>query len=178
MRVKKTMQKYPQYSSKQKTIHWLSALLVVIVVALLICKVTLSQVLGGMANIYLWHKSLGVVVFLFTVWRVIVISKDGVPDVLPKNKKLQRILAKSTQGFLYILLFILPLSGYLMSSRALNVFGLISIPAIPLPNGVYGFFHSIHIVGSYLLAILVMFHIAGALYHYFWVKDKALQSML
>ena len=172
------MQSYPQYSSKQKWIHWSSTLLIVIVTFLLFAKVTMSNILGGMPVVYLLHKSLGVVVWLLTVWRIIVIREQGVPDVLPKEQKLQRILSKSTQGFIYLLLFIVPLSGYLMSGRDLNVFGLISIPAIDMSNNLHQMFHSMHLISAYALAILVIIHILGALYHYFWLKDKVLQSML
>ncbi|QYN42183.1 cytochrome b [Gilliamella sp. ESL0443] len=170
------MQKYPQYSSKQKWIHWTSALLVIMVTMLLLIKVTMSHILGGMAIVYLLHKSFGVLVLILTIWRIMVIRSQGVPDVLPKDKKLQRILSKSTQGVIYLLLLITPLSGYLMSGRDLNIFGLISIPAIDMPY--HQMFHSLHLISSYVLAILVIFHVLGALYHYFWVKDKVLQSML
>lgn len=172
------MQNYPQYSACQKWNHWLSAILVCMVVSLLLFKITLSQFLGGMFSIYLLHKSFGVVVFLLTIWRIYINIKQGVPNVLPYDKKLQRILSKSIQGFIYILLLLIPLSGYLMSSHDLNVFGVISIPAIDMPNAGYMFFHRAHLLGCYLLAIFLVLHIVGALYHYFGMRDKVLQSML
>lgn len=172
------MQDYPQYRSQQKLIHWLSAVVVILAFLIIMFKIILSQLLGGMPNIYLLHKSIGVLVFILTIWRIKVIIQYGIPDVLDKHQRLQRILSKSTQGFIYIFLLIVPLSGYLMSSRPLNFFGIISIPAINVPNEFYQFFHTTHLVSSYLLAILIMLHVIGALYHYFWVKDKVLQSML
>lgn len=172
------MQDYPQYRSQQKLIHWLSAVVVILAFLIIMFKIILSQFLGGMPNIYLLHKSISVLVFILTIWRIKVIIQYGIPDVLDKHQRLQRILSKSTQGFIYIFLLIVPLSGYLMSSRPLNFFGMISIPAINVPNEFYQFFHTTHLVSSYLLAILIMLHVIGALYHYFWVKDKVLQSML
>ncbi|WP_085246574.1 cytochrome b [Gilliamella mensalis] len=172
------MQNYPQYSSKQKWIHWSTLLLIVSAFLLMILKVTLSQYLGGMSTIYILHKSFGVLIFVITLCRFVVIKSNGVPEVLPKNQKLQRILSKSTQGLIYIFLIIMPLSGYLMSSRPLNFLGVITIPAIDMPNIYYSFFHITHKVSSYLLVILLILHIAGALYHYFWIRDKVLQSML
>ncbi|MCO6551450.1 MAG: cytochrome b/b6 domain-containing protein [Gilliamella sp.] len=172
------MQNYPQYSSKQKWNHWLTLILIVLTFLLVLFKVTLSHYLGGMFTIYLLHKSFGVLIFVITLWRFTIIKAEGVPNVLPKNQKLQRILSKSIQGFIYIFLIIVPLSGYLMSSRSLNFFCIISIPAIDMSNMFYDFFHIMHKFSSYLLAILLILHIAGALYHYFWIKDKVLQSML
>lgn len=172
------LQNYPQYNSKQKWNHWLSAIITLIVTIILFIKVPASYVLGSMSHVYLLHKSLGVVIFILTILRIYSIIKDKVPDVIPKRQKLQRILSKSVQGLIYILLFILPLSGYLMSSRPLEVFGIISIPAIDMHNDFYTFFHALHKCCSHLLVLLLIIHIAGALYHFFWYKDKVLQSML
>ncbi|NUF48749.1 cytochrome b [Gilliamella sp. ESL0250] len=172
------MQNYPQYSSKQKWIHWLTLILIVLAFLLVKFNVILSRYVGGMFTLYILHKSFGLMIFVITLWRFVVIKKEGVPDVLPKEQKLQRTLSKSVQGFIYISLLIVPASGYLMSSHSLNVFGILSIPALDMPNMYYHFFHTAHKVGSYLLAMLLILHIAGALYHYFWIKDKVLQSML
>ena len=172
------MRNYPQYTNKQKYLHWFSACLVFIVIALPLYKLYFVNWLGSMANLFSLHKSLGIIILLLTIWRIIVIRKNGVPDVIPREHKLQRILAKSVQGFIYLLLFLLPLSGYLMSSKALDFLGIISIPAVSLPNNGYVIFHLIHNYGSYLLIMFLFLHIIGALFHYFWVKDKVLQSML
>ncbi|OCG40582.1 hypothetical protein A9G28_07810 [Gilliamella sp. Fer1-1] len=172
------MQNYPHYGRKQKWVHWLTFTLVLLTFLVVIFKGVLSNYLGGMPVIYLLHKSLGILIFVLTLWRFVLIKRDGVPDVLSKDHKLQRVLSKSTQGFIYILLIIVPLSGYLMSCYPLNFLGIISIPAVDLPNQAYQIFHSVHQASSYLLGILLIIHIAGALYHYFVIKDKVLQSML
>ena len=172
------MENYPEYNSKQKWLHWLTFILVFMEFILLTFKVTLSQYLGGMFMVYLFHKSFGIVIVMLTILRFIVITEEGLPDVLPKDRRFQRIFSKSTRGFFYILLIIVPLSGYLMSSRSLSVFGIISLPAIDMTNKVYQLFHVIHKVSSYLLAVLFILHIVGVSYHYFWIKDKVLQSML
>lgn len=172
------MQNYPQYSPQQKWNHWLSAIIILIVSVILFIKVPAAYFLGGMSHVYLLHKSLGVIIFIFTIMRLYNIIKEKVPDVLPKNDRLQRILSKSVQGLIYILLFVLPLSGYLMSSRSLEVFGIISIPAVDMPNTFYDFFHTLHKRCSHVLILLLILHITGVLYHYFWLKDKVLQSML
>jgi len=172
------MKNYPQYLAKQKWIHWLTAILVLFAIILPLAKGTLAQYLGGMGNLFTLHKSFGVIIFLLTVWRIIVIIKHGIPEVLPKHEKLQRIVSKSVQGIIYLLLLILPLAGYLMGSRDINFLGLIPIPGIELPNSVHGFFHSVHIVGAYALIALICLHICGAIYHHVWVKDNVLKAML
>ncbi|WP_392562393.1 cytochrome b [Orbus sturtevantii] len=172
------MKNYPQYSTKQKWIHWLTAILVFLAILLPLLRGSLAQYLSGMANLFVLHKSLGIMVFILTVWRIIVIIKQGIPEVQPKHEKLQRILSKSVQGIIYLLLLILPLSGYLMSSRDIHFLGFITLPALTLPNGVYGVFHSVHIIGAYLLIFLLCLHVLAAFYHHLWVKDNVLKSML
>ncbi|WP_392559878.1 cytochrome b [Orbus mooreae] len=172
------MKNYPQYQPKQKWIHWITALLVLIVIILPLARVTLSQLIGGMANLFVIHKSLGVVIFFLTLWRIYVVIKQGVPEVLPKHEKLQRILSKSVQGLIYILLLILPLSGYLMGSRAIDFLWLITIPPVTLAEGIHSFFHSVHIFSAYALIALLCLHIFAAIYHHIWVKDDVLKAML
>lgn len=172
------MQNFPHYTTQQKWNHWLTALLIFAVIILPMFKISLSHWLGGMTNVYMLHKSLGTLVLFFTFWRIFFIIKQGVPNTLPKTKKLQRALAKSLQGCIYLLLILLPLSGYLMSSRSLNFFNFINIPAMPLPNYGYVFFHSVHIYGSYLLMVLILMHILAAIYHHWWIKDNVVRSMV
>lgn len=178
MRLKMTKQQYPQYSKQQKWIHWLTAVFVFIVILLPIFRTSLAQYVGGMGNLFMWHKSFGVIILLLTIWRIVAIIKQGIPDVLPKHEKLQRILSKSVQGIIYLLLLILPLAGYLMSSRNIVFFDVIAIPALTLPNGLQGFFHSVHIIAGYMLIALLCLHIAGAIFHHVWLKDNVLKSML
>ncbi|RKS87589.1 cytochrome b561 [Orbus hercynius] len=172
------MNNYPTYSSKQKWIHWISAILVLIVITLPLAKDSLSHLFGGKNELFTWHKSLGIIVFCITIWRIYVVIKDGVPEVLPKHERFQRILSKAVQGIIYLLLLILPLSGYLMSGRSIHFLGLISIRNLSLSNDVHRFFHSVHIIGAYLLIALLLLHIAAAIYHHVWVKDNVLKAML
>lgn len=172
------MKTYPKYSSLQIFVHWLTALCVIAAIVLPLLKNILAEPLGGMANLFMIHKSLGVLIFFITIWRIILIIKKGIPEVLPKHEKLQRIVSKSVQGIIYILLLVLPLSGYLMSARAINFFGILTINGIELPANLHSFAHSAHIVSAYFIIALVLLHIAGALYHHYWVKDDVLRAML
>lgn len=172
------MKNYPQYHAKQKWIHWITAILVLIVIVLPFTRATMSQILGGGGNVFVLHKSLGVIIFFITLWRIYLILKLGIPEVLPKHQKLQRILSKSVQGIIYILLLALPLSGYFMGSRAINFLWIFDIPPVSLSASLQGFFHSVHIFSAYGLIALLCLHIFAAIYHHMWVKDAVLKSML
>ncbi|QIQ22007.1 cytochrome b [Zophobihabitans entericus] len=168
----------PKYSPLQMFIHWLSAILVILVITLPLMKGVLADSFGGMGNLFMIHKSLGVLIFFITICRIVVIIRQGVPEVLAKHQKLQRILSKAVQGMIYLLLLVLPLSGYLMSSRTISFFGLFTINGLNLPASLQSFLHSVHIFSAYLIIALILLHILAALYHHYWCKDNVLRSML
>ncbi len=99
-------------------------------------------------------------------------------------KPIEKLAAHWVHHLLYGLLFILPISGYFITTAkgdAVNVFGIFTIPAIftqqPIANleDIAGFIHLGLAVG--LLAIVAL-HIAGGLKHHFIEKDDTLTRML
>jgi cytochrome b561 len=86
-------------------------------------------------KVYELHKSLGVLVIIFFVYRLInrIIHQ---PPALPIGlKNYEKTLAKLVHYSLYLLMIIAPLSGYLMS----NAYGFeVKFFGITLPNLISG----------------------------------------
>ena len=62
---------------------------------------------------------------------------------------------------------------------SVNYFDLFTIPAfMEGPNTAAKIFRSLHTWFSFALYFFVGVHILGGLFHYFYLKDKALQGML
>jgi len=81
-------------------------------------------------------------------------------------------------GLLYLLLFVIMFSGYLISTadgRAIEVFGWFDVPAtitsIPNQEDVAGLVHKF---AAFLLIGLVVLHAAAALKHHFIDRDRTL----
>ena len=140
------------------------------------------------------HKSFGFVVFVLAclrvLWRWFSPVTPGLPDDTPSW---QRLSVKVTHYGLYALIFIMPLSGWLMSSASpLNdvdaypaqiknmVFGLFEMPdpISPGDRDLASLFNTVHIYAGYALAVLLLLHIAGVLYHHFILRDSVLVRML
>ncbi|MEM9140387.1 MAG: cytochrome b/b6 domain-containing protein, partial [Pseudomonadota bacterium] len=104
----------------------------------------------------------------------------------------QRLLAHGGHIAIYIAMFTLPLSGWLMStSSPLNdedayirvpnmVFGLFDMPD-PWPKGseeISNFWGEVHAYAAVILALLLVLHVAAALKHHFIDKDTILTRMV
>jgi cytochrome b561 len=83
---------------------------------------------------------------------------------------------------LYVLLFAMPLSGWMMSSARgfpVSWFGFIQLPdLVPKSKPLYDAFLTTHEVLAWTLGAVVTLHVAAALKHHFVLKDDTLRRML
>jgi len=140
------------------------------------------------------HKSFGFVVFVLAflrvAWRWFSPAIPGLPYDTPGW---QRVVVRSTHLGMYLLIFIIPLSGWLMSSASVlndadaypaqiknTVFGLFELPdpISPGDRAIAAFFHTVHEYAGYTLAVLLIAHIGGVFYHHFILRDSVLTRML
>lgn len=128
------------------------------------------------------HESFGVLVLVLAVVRVLWAVLDHRPALSASLRAWEQVGARAAHLVLYLAMVLVPLSGYFISTadgRALDVFGLLQIPAafsgIDKLEDIAGAFH-------YYLAFaagwLVLAHAAAALKHHFIDKDNTLQRML
>ena len=131
---------------------------------------------------YALHKSFGMVLFSLAVARLIWAILGKRPSLPPATKRYEKILAKATQGLLYLLVIVMPISGWVMSSAAnvpVTVFGFIALPNLVEPNEqLMESMHNVHEVQSIVLLTLVTVHLLAGLKHHFMDRDNVLYSML
>ncbi len=152
------------YSRTQIILHWVIVLLVAF------------QYLAHDSIVALWsarmrgdipdaptpdlHVLFGIVIFALMLWRFYLLFRNGASDLPENEPRWARILARSTQGLIYLALIILPLSG------ALAWFFGVQSGAL------------VHGLIKNLLLALIFLHIAGALVQQFWFKSDVLMKML
>jgi cytochrome b561 len=117
-------------------------------------------------------------VILRILWALTSI-KPGLPEIM---KPWERYSERYLHFTLYLLLLIMPLSGWLMSTAAgyaPSFFGLFSIPMprISHNENLAGFAGEIHYKVAWLLILLVSIHILAAFKHHFIDKDNILKRM-
>jgi cytochrome b561 len=95
---------------------------------------------------------------------------------------LQQIASHVVHGFIYVLLFVVPISGWLMSSAKgfkTVLFGIIPLPDLIAKDKELGkLLEVVHQSLNYFLLLLVVLHIAALLKHRFIDRDEILTRML
>ena len=105
-----------RYTRTALTLHWLIALLIcaVIPLGMYMHDLPLSPY---KLRLYSYHKWIGVTVFMLAVIRLSWRATHRPPLLPDTMQRWEKIAAESMHYLLYALLFAIPISGWLMSSR-------------------------------------------------------------
>jgi cytochrome b561 len=170
-----------RYSAIAQTFHW-------IIAALIVTQFTLAWMAddlpAGMHKLTLLtrHKSFGMTVLMLAVLRLAWRLFHRPPELPSGMPRIERLLARSTHIAFYVLLFAMPLSGWMMSSAknySVSWFGRFTWPNLIGPNEhAFALLKSTHEALSYVLFAIAVLHILAALKHHFWNKDDVLMRML
>jgi cytochrome b561 len=168
-----------RYSSEAITLHWLTALLIFanLLLGLSMVDLPLSP---RKLQWYLVHKTIGVTVFILTslrlAWRLY-----RVPPAAVAMPAWQRRSATATHALMYVLLFAIPISGWVYSSATgVQVVYL----HFPLPDlvekdkALAAVLLALHQTLNFTLFVLVCVHALAALVHHFRDRDEVLWRML
>lgn len=172
------MQRYPTASI---ILHWFIAILI-IAAFILGSYMTDLRISPTKLKLYSWHKWLGVTILGFVAIRLLVRLFKGAPNYPNSMQQWEKHAANGTHIGLYILMFAVPLSGYLYSYAAgfpVVYLGLFELPALIDPNPDWkDQLKSAHEILTKCMLALVFLHFAAALKHQFINKDGILQRML
>jgi cytochrome b561 len=170
-----------RYSAVAQAFHWVIAALIVTQFTLAWMSEDLplgAHKLGLLAR----HKSFGMTVLMLAVLRLAWRLFHAPPPLPAGMTKIEHFLAKFTHVAFYVLLFAMPLSGWLMSSAkkySVSWFGLFTWPNLIGKNeDTFDLLRSTHEILSWALFVLAVLHILAALKHHFWNKDDVLVRML
>jgi cytochrome b561 len=127
-----------------------------------------------------WHKSIGLCLFFVTSFRLLWKLTTRAPDIEGAHWEVTG--AKIAHGILYVLLFSLFISGYLISTadgRPIEIFNWFSVPGlgsfIENQEDIAG---EIHFYLACSVIALALLHGMAALKHHFINKDNTLNKML
>jgi cytochrome b561 len=168
-----------RYSTPAIVLHWVLAALIVFMAGLGWWMMTVEHEPGGERWIAL-HKSVGLVVFalvlLRLLWRLFH-RPAPLPAGLPRW---QVLLAHVTQVLLYGVMVVLPATGIIGSSYSrlgLAFFG-IALPAWATPDRPTAKqFFELHETLVWVLVVLVVLHVLGALKHMLVDRDQVFARM-
>ena len=170
-----------RYTGFAQSFHWIIAALIV---TQFILGWTAVDLPSGMHKLALFgrHKSVGMTVLMLAILRLLWRFKHRPPELPPAMTPVERMLARATHIAFYVLLFAMPITGWLMSSAknySVSWFGLFTWPNLIGQNEtVFNILKTTHDYLSFLLFGIAVLHILAALKHHFWNKDDVLVRML
>lgn len=163
-------------------LHWLMAAMVIGLFGLGLYMVELTYYDSWYKGSLDLHKSVGITLVALLIFRFAWRALGTQPEPLSNSSPVLNKVAHTAHLFLYVLLCIIVISGYLISTadgRSIEVFTLFSIPAIDFSVAnqadIAG---KIHYYVACSLIGLVVLHALGALKHHFIDKDKTLIRMI
>ncbi len=170
-----------RWGSVAQFLHWL-------IVALIIVQVILASIAEdlpiGVRKLAMFarHKSVGITILGLAVLRLLWRWANPAPPLPSTLKPHERALATLTHAGLYILLFAMPLTGWMMTSARgfpVSWFGFFQLPDfVPKNDALYNAMKETHDSLAFALFAIVFLHVAAALKHHFILKDDVLRRML
>lgn len=169
-----------RYSGAVIALHWATAVLILANLLLGLSMVPLP-ISPRKLQWYLWHKSIGVTIFLLTSLRLAWRALRPHPEPVPMPVW-QRRAAAASHALLYVLLIVIPLSGWVYSSATgvqVVYAGVLPLPdLVPKDKALADALRLVHVALNSLLAAVVCVHVAAALKHHFVDRDDSLLRML
>ncbi|MBN2647646.1 MAG: cytochrome b [Thiotrichales bacterium] len=173
-------------SGQTRFLHWVVALGMIMMLA---SGIYMHETKAY--GLYFWHKSFGVLLIAFVLWRIYWRLKNGWPQPVRPLKNYEAILSRSVHWLLIVGTILMPISGMMMSGlggHGVPFFGIELIARNPDPadpqkvialNATFaGIGKTLHGVGGTLIIAAVLLHFAAALKHHFVDQDSTLSRML
>lgn len=170
-----------RWGSVAQLLHWL---IVVLIIAQVILANLAEDLPIGVRKLamYARHKSVGITILGLAVLRLLWRWANPTPDLPSTLRPYERALATLTHVGLYVLLFAMPLTGWMMTSARgfpVSWFGFLQLPDfVPKNDALYNAMKETHDTLALALYAIVFLHVAAALKHHFILRDDVLRRML
>ena len=170
-----------RYTYTAMTLHWLMAVG-------LIGTFALGYYMEGLPfspsklKLIAWHKWAGISLLAVLILRLLWRFTHRAPELPAGMTAHARLGAHVGHWLLYILMLGVPVTGWLASSAqgvSVVMFGVWQLPDLLAKNPELGSgLQDAHMVLNYVLAVVVLGHVAAALHHQFIQKDGLMNRML
>jgi cytochrome b561 len=170
-----------RYTAVAQGFHW-------IIAALIVTQFTLAWIADDLPlgthklALLARHKSFGMTILMLASLRLLWRLVNRPPELPAGMSKLEALAARGTHIAFYVLLFAMPLTGWMMSSAknySVSWFSLFTWPNLIGKNEqAFEALRTTHQVLSWLLFAIAILHVLAALKHHFWNKDDVLLRML
>lgn len=162
-------------------LHWMMAGL--IFVQFVLGPLAVSwQLSPTKLDLFVWHKSTGVLILALVSLRLIWRLLNPTPSLPSDLPRWETIGARLSHALLYLVMFALPISGWIINSAAnipFKVFWAFPLPDLMSANkSLEELFKNVHLALVIGLATLLVVHIGAALSHHYRKRNNVLARML
>ena len=168
------------YSKFARWLHWAMAVLIIGMV--FVGAAMTDSIAQWQPKAVQLHKWLGLTLLVLVVLRLVYRLRHPAPALPSDLPKLQALAARGAHVGLYVLMFAMPLVGWVMqgaSGTPVVLPGGWVLPALLAPDlATYGLLRDLHALFAYTLFGLILMHAGAGLYHGFVRRDGVLSSML
>lgn len=167
------------YGLVSRLVHWTMALAIVAMFALGVWMVGLDYYSPYYKSAPDMHRSVGILLFFALAFRFLWRVSNVRPDD-SEFSAFERLAAHIAHWGFYLLLLVLIVSGYLISTadgRAIDVFGWFSVPSIIQHKGLEDSAGTVHKITAYAIMALAVLHMLAALKHHFIDRSRTLTRM-
>ena len=175
------------YGWVARMFHWTVAVLILAAIAIGLYADNLPE--GGETQLqaiftaYSVHKTVGMAALALATLRLLWTLTQPKPRPLHPERRLESFGAEVVHWAMWIGMVVMPLSGWLLHSAAPGGFARIlwpfgqRLPFVPEDAALSGRFAAFHEFGWWLLAGLILLHVAGALKHAIIDRDGTMRRM-
>jgi cytochrome b561 len=169
------------WGTPAKLLHWLMAVLIFNQIALGWLAVS-WRLSPTKLNLFVWHKSFGMLILVLVLLRLLWRLANPTPALPTDTLRWEHAAARASHFVLYLLMIVMPISGWIINSAAnipFKVFWLIPLPAIVAPDkDLADLMKQVHLWLFITLSVVLVAHIGAALRHHFAKRNDVLTRML
>ncbi len=169
------------YTGTAKVLHWT---ILVLLIAQFIFAWTMPHIGRNtpVTTLISLHFTFGIIILAVAIVRLIWRATHGEPAPADGVPLWQTVTARILHWLLYLLLFVVPILGWMDASRRgmpVVMFGLELPKLLATRAPGWGWTGDVHgLLANYAMLGLVGLHVLMALYHYFVRRDGVMQRMM
>jgi cytochrome b561 len=171
-----------RYTPTAQALHWITAALIFVALPLAWVAVNMPRDAASRGLLLTLHKSVGLTVLTLVAVRLLWRARHPAPPLAGGLARWEKAAAFASHWLLYLIIIVMPVSGYLLSAgsgRPVSYFGLFSIPGLPKNEAIDHVATWVHVaVGQWAVYALVLLHVAATAWHVAVRRDGVLLRML
>lgn len=160
-----------KYAATTRLLHWLVAVMVLATMPIGVIMLTEGLPRAQQDLLFILHKNGGVIILMLVVLRLIWRAMQPAPRLPDHLPRWQVLAAGVTQWALYALLLVMAISGYIRVTAGgfpIEMLDAIGFPRLVAPSDALAErAQSVHSFSRFVLAPLILLHIAAGLRHLF-----------